>query len=296
MMKEKRSTILVTGSKGQVGMEIQTLSSQFPDFNFIFVDVEELDITNPVAVKTFFSENKVDYCINCAAYTAVDAAETETNLAWKVNTVGPENLSISCAQHKALMMHISTDYVYHTQATKPYIESDYTSPQGTYARTKLQGDEAVLRNNPGGAIVIRTSWVYSSFGNNFVKTMLRLGAERSEVSIIYDQIGTPTYARDLAMVMLKIVEAAENQTVDKKFLSGVYHFSNEGVTSWYDFAVAVFDLKNMPVKVKPIETKDYPTPAKRPPYSLLNKAKIRNAFGIEIEHWQHSLRKCLDLL
>lgn len=296
LMKEIRSTILVTGSKGQVGMELQTLSSQFPAFNFIFVDVEELDITNPVSVKTFFSENKIDYCINCAAYTAVDKAETETNLAWKVNTVGPENLSISCASHKALMLHISTDYVYHTQATKPYIESDYTSPQGTYARTKLQGDEAVLRNNPGGTIVIRTSWVYSSFGNNFVKTMLRLGAEKDEISVIYDQIGTPTYARDLAMVMLKIVQAAENQTVDKKFLSGVYHFSNEGVTSWYDFAVAVFDLKNMAVKVKPIETKEYPTPAKRPPYSLLNKAKIRNTFGIEIEHWQHSLRKCLDLL
>jgi dTDP-4-dehydrorhamnose reductase len=295
-MNKNLSTILVTGSKGQVGMELQALSSQFPAFDFLFVDVEELDITNPVAVKAFFSENKIDYCINCAAYTAVDAAETETNLAWKVNSVGPENLSTACASQKALMLQLSTDYVYHTQATKPYIESDYTNPQGTYARTKLQGDEAALRSNPGGAIVVRTSWVYSSFGNNFVKTMLRLAGQRDEISVIYDQIGTPTYARDLALALMKIVEAAENQTVDKKFLSGVYHYSNEGVTSWYDFAVAVFDLKHIKVKVKPIETKDYPTAAKRPPYSLLNKAKIKNTFGLEIPHWQHSLRQCLELL
>lgn len=295
-MKEVRSTILVTGSKGQVGMELQNLAKDYPAFDFIFVDVDELDITNPIAVKIFFRENTIKYCINCAAYTAVDKAETETNIAWKVNTVGPENLSIACAESKALMMHISTDYVYHTQTNKPYIESDYTNPQGTYARTKLQGDEVVLRNNPGGAIVLRTSWVYSSFGNNFVKTMLKLGQEREELSVIYDQIGTPTYARDLASAMLQILQMAENQTVDKKFLSGVYHYSNEGVTSWYDFAMAIFDHKGIKVKVKAIETKDYPTPAKRPPFSVMNKNKIKTAFGIEIPHWQHSLRACLDLL
>ncbi len=277
-------------------MELQGLSNQFPDFDFIFVDIDELDITDPAAVKTFFSENKVNYCINCAAYTAVDKAETETNLAWKVNTVGPENLALACASAKALILQISTDYVYHTQSTKPYIETDFTNPQGTYARTKLNGDEVVLRNHPGGAMVIRTSWVYSSFGNNFVKTMLRLGAERPELAVIYDQIGTPTYARDLALVLLQIVQKAENQSVDAKYFSGIYHFSNEGVTSWYDFAVAIFDIKKMGVKVRPIETKDYPTPAKRPPYSLLNKAKIKNAFGIEIAHWQKSLRECLELL
>ncbi|MBI1224201.1 MAG: dTDP-4-dehydrorhamnose reductase [Bacteroidetes bacterium] len=295
-MTEKRPTILVTGSKGQVGMELQTLATQFSNFDFIFVDVEELDITDSKAVKTFFAENKVDYCINCAAYTAVDKAETETNLAWKVNTVGPENLSVACAANNALMLHISTDYVYHTQSTKPYIETDFTNPQGTYARTKLNGDEAVLKNHPGGAMVIRTSWVYSSFGSNFVKTMLRLGSEREEISVIYDQIGTPTYARDLAKVLLEIVQKIENQSVDQKYFTGVYHFSNEGVTSWYDFAVAIFDQKNLSVKVKPIETKDYPTPAKRPPYSILNKNKIKQNFGVEISHWQHSLWECLELL
>ncbi len=295
-MKKKRPTILVTGSKGQVGMELQTHANQFSDFDFIFVDIEELDITDPAAVKAFFAENPVNYCINCAAYTAVDKAETETNLAWKVNTIGPENLAIACANAKALMLQLSTDYVYHTQVTKPYIETDLTTPQGTYARTKLQGDEVVLRNHPGGAMVVRTSWVYSSFGTNFVKTMLRLGAEKQELSVIYDQIGTPTYARDLALVLLQIVQKAENKSVDVKFFSGIYHYSNEGVTSWYDFAVAIFDIKKMPVKVIPIETKDYPTAAKRPPYSLLNKAKIKNTFGIEIAHWQKSLRECLELL
>jgi dTDP-4-dehydrorhamnose reductase len=295
-MKKKRPTILVTGSKGQVGMELQALANQFPDFDFNFVDVDELDITDPAAVKDYFDNNAINYCINCAAYTAVDKAETETSLAWKVNTVGAENLATACFKYKAIMLHISTDYVYHTQQTKPYIETDLTNPQGTYARTKLQGDEAVLRSNAGGAMVIRTSWVYSSFGNNFVKTMLRLGAERGEVSVIYDQIGTPTYARDLAMALLQIVQKAENHSIDRKQFSGIYHYSNEGVTSWYDFAVAIFDIKNMAVKVRPIETKDYPTPASRPPYSLLNKAKIKNTFGMEIPHWQQSLRKCLELL
>jgi dTDP-4-dehydrorhamnose reductase len=295
-MRKKRPTILVTGSKGQVGMELQALASQFPDFDFNFVDVDELDITDPAAVTTFFAENSIQYCINCAAYTAVDKAEEETNIAWKVNTVGAENLALACSRHKALMLHISTDYVYHTQVTKPYIETDLTNPQGTYARTKLQGDEAVLRSHAGGAMVLRTSWVYSSFGNNFVKTMLRLGAEKGELAVIYDQLGTPTYARDLALVMLQIVQGAENQTIDKKYLTGVYHFSNEGVTSWYDFAVAIFDIKKMKVKVQAIETKDYPTAAKRPPFSLLNKSKIKNTFGVEIPHWQQSLRNCLELL
>ncbi|MCF8244515.1 MAG: dTDP-4-dehydrorhamnose reductase [Saprospiraceae bacterium] len=295
-MKKRRPTILVTGSKGQVGMELQTLANHFPDFDYIFVDIDELDITNPAAVNSFFKKNSVDYCINCAAYTAVDTAETETNLAWKVNTIGPENLSVACAANNSLLLHISTDYVYHTQQTKPYIETDFTNPQGTYARTKLNGDEAVLKNHPGRALVLRTSWIYSSFGNNFVKTMLRLGAEKEELSVIYDQIGTPTYARDLAQVLLGIVKKIENQEVDKKFFTGVYHFSNEGVTSWYDFAVAIFDIKKMPVKVHPIETRDYPTPAKRPPYSVLNKAKIKNNFGIQIAHWQQSLRECLELL
>lgn len=295
-MGKKLPMILVTGSKGQVGMELQELAALYSEFNFKFVDIDELDIADPAAVKDFFADYPPAYCINCAAFTAVDKAETESNLAWKVNTVGAENLAAATAKAKGLMLHLSTDYVYHTQQTKPYIETDLTNPQGVYARTKLNGDEAVLKNCPGSSIIFRTSWVYSSYGNNFVKTMLRLGAEKEEVSVIYDQIGTPTYARDLAKTLMHVVQRAEKQTVDKKFLSGIYHYSNEGVTSWYDFAVAIFDRKNIKVKVKPIETKDYPTAAKRPPFSLLNKAKIKNAFGIEIPHWQHSLHDCLDLL
>ncbi|MBI5914044.1 MAG: dTDP-4-dehydrorhamnose reductase [Bacteroidetes bacterium] len=295
-MHRKKPTILVTGNKGQVGQELQVLASQFVDFQYIFVDVEELDITDPQAVKVFFEKNPVQYCINCAAYTAVDKAETETNLAWKVNAVGPENLARACATHGVSLLHLSTDYVYHSQQNKPHIETDLTNPQGTYARTKLNGDEAVLKNHPTGGMVIRTSWVYSSFGNNFVKTMLRLGAERGELSVIYDQIGTPTYARDLAETMLLILQKVENESVDRILLKGIYHFSNEGVTSWYDFAVAIFEAKKMPVKVRPIETRDYPAAAKRPPFSVLNKSKIKATFGLEIPHWQQSLKACLELL
>lgn len=292
----KKPSILITGSKGQVGQELQTLAADFPQFNYIFVDVEELDITNEEAVRAFFEKNEIKYCLNCAAYTAVDKAETDSSLAWKVNVQGVEYLAKACRSFDAQLIQLSTDYVYHTAQNVPYVETDITSPQGVYAKTKLNGDEAAFRNHPNGSMVIRTSWVYSSFGHNFVKTMLKLGAERPELRVVFDQIGTPTYARDLAKAMLLILQKAENREVEPFLLKGVFHFSNEGVTSWYDFAVAIFDFRNMPVRVIPIETKDYPTPAKRPPFSVLNKHKIKSTFGLEIPHWQASLKACLALL
>lgn len=295
-MNNPKPVILVTGSNGQMGNEIQALSAAFNRFDYIFVDVEELDITNETAVRTFFEKKPVQYCINCAAYTAVDKAETESNIAWKVNSTGAAILARVCAASGANLIHISTDYVYHGNQNVPFVETDVTNPQGVYAKTKLEGDDAALKNHSGGAMVIRTSWLYSSFGGNFVKTMLRLGQERPELGVIFDQIGTPTYARDLAAAILTILRKAEDNEIDRFMLKGIFHYSNEGVTSWYDFAVAIFELKNMPVKVRPIETKDYPTPAKRPPYSVLNKHKIKATFALEIPHWRESLKDCLALL
>lgn len=295
-MNHSKPVILVTGSKGQMGNEFQHLTAEFNQFDYLFVDVDELDITKEAAVKTFFEKNPVQYCINCAAYTAVDKAETEANIAWKVNTTGAANLARACAAAGANFIQISTDYVYHGNQNVPFVETDVTNPQGVYAKTKLEGDDAALKNHSNGAMVIRTSWLYSSYGGNFVKTMLRLGKERPELGVIFDQIGTPTYARDLASAILTIIGKAEKGEVERFMLKGIFHYSNEGVTSWYDFAVAIFELKNMSVKVRPIETKDYPTPAKRPPYSVLNKHKIKATFGLDIPHWRASLEACLDLL
>ena len=293
-MKTKTLKILVTGSKGQVGQELQVVSKKYPAFNFTYVDVEELDITNSQAIDEFFSEKKYDYCLNCAAFTAVDKAETEHQTAWRVNAQAVQFLGGACQKHGTKIVQLSTDYVYHNNSQNtPFIEIDPTSPKGIYATSKLAGDQHALTS---GGMVIRTSWVYSSFGNNFVKTMLRLGREREELGIIYDQIGTPTYARDLAKAILDIIQMFENQEVDPAKFNKIYHYSNEGVCSWYDFAKAVFDLKKIEVKVKPIETKEYPTPAERPPFSLLNKAKIKKTFGLEIPYWRESLVDCLGLL
>jgi dTDP-4-dehydrorhamnose reductase len=209
---------------------------------------------------------------------------------------GVRNLARACASQDARLVQLSTDYVYHNSQNTPFVETDLPNPQGVYAKTKLEGDYAALDSHPGGAMVIRTSWVYSSFGHNFVKTMLRLGTERKELNVVFDQIGTPTYARDLANAMLTIIQKAENQEVEKESLNGVFHYSNEGVTSWYDFAIAIFDLKNMPVRVNPILTSAYPTPAKRPPFSVLNKGKIKATFSLEIPHWREALKACLGLL
>ncbi|MFT6149806.1 MAG: dTDP-4-dehydrorhamnose reductase [Saprospiraceae bacterium] len=286
--------ILVTGSNGQVGQELQFLASQFPNFKFLFANREILDISNNTSIEKLFEENNFTYCINCAAYTAVDKAEEEQDLARKINTEAVENLAKACQKFGTQFIHISTDYVYHSETiNRPYREDDTTNPQCVYAATKLEGDLIAIRILKN-AIVLRTSWVYSSFGNNFVKTMIRLGRKLDNLRVIYDQIGTPTYARDLAFGILKIITKIENKEVEN--YGGIYHFSNEGITSWYDFALAIFEEKEIEITVAPIETKDYPTPAKRPHFSLMNKEKARSTFGLEIPHWKTALVNCLDLL
>ena len=281
--------ILVTGANGQLGQELQALAETYTAFNFVWADRQVLDISNEKEVNHLLTQTSFDYCINCAAYTAVDKAESDSETAQKVNVDGVRYLMNACASTHVRMIHVSTDYVYHNGQNTPFKEGDATAPKGVYARTKLEGEQAVLESQAEG-IVIRTSWVYSSFGSNFVKTMLRLGADRDVLNVIFDQIGSPTYARDLARAILDII--GQNPTK----LEGVYHYSNEGVCSWYDFAEAIFELEGISCEVSPIETKDYPTPAERPPFSLLNKAKIKEDFGLKIPHWRKSLQDCLSLL
>ncbi|MEY4934634.1 MAG: dTDP-4-dehydrorhamnose reductase [Bacteroidota bacterium] len=291
----KKRTILITGAGGQLGQEFRFWSNAFTNCAFIFTDRNELDITKLKSVTTFFAENPIDYVVNCAAYTAVDRAETDEKLAANINVLGAKHLAQACQITDATMIQLSTDYVYHSKQNIPFKETDPVSPKGVYARTKLRGDLAVLKNCDR-ALVIRTSWVYGVFGHNFVKTMLRLGKERPEISVVFDQIGTPTAARDLAKAIIDIILKIENQQIDSFLFKGIWHYSNEGVTSWYDFAKTIFELRGMPVRVKPIETMLFPTPAKRPPFSVLNKDKIKKVFGIEIPHWRESLIACLKEL
>ena len=295
-------TILVAGGKGQVGQCFQQLAARYPQWNFVFADLPELDITRRKAVFSFFNsfqddrrslqDDKLGWCINCAAYTAVDKAESEPALARKINVTGAKNLAEACAAAGIPFLHLSTDYVYHNRQNTPFREDDPVSPKSVYARTKLAGDLAALKANPLTAI-IRTSWVYSEFGHNFVKTMLRLGAERPALNVVYDQVGTPTYAPDLAAAILRLIEKVENKEVEPAQLAGVWHYSNEGVTSWYDFARAIFEIRGLPCRVNAIETSAFPTPAQRPPFSLLSKEKIKAAFGLEIPYWRESLEGCL---
>jgi len=289
------TSILVTGANGQVGQELQQLAAKFPQFEFTFTDVDDLDITDLAAVALFFAKENFDYCLNCAAYTAVDKAEENADLAETINVTGAEHLAKACAEHHVRLLHLSTDYVYHNDQNTPFRETDATNPQSVYARTKLEGEQAARAANPQ-TLVIRTSWVYSSFGHNFVKTMLRLGRERDHLRVVFDQIGTPTYAHDLAEAMLTLVRKIENNEVDAAQWSGIYHYSNEGVTSWYDFAVAIFELENIACAVTPIRSEEYPTAAQRPPFSLLDKAKIRETFGLKIPHWRGSVQACLQKL
>jgi len=272
----KRS-ILVTGATGQLGSEIQALAPNHTDYNFTFIDRNVLDFSSEDAIRTYFEDKTFDVIINCAAYTAVDKAESEEELAFAINHRAVETLAHIAKEKKISLIHISTDYVFDGSNFKPYVENEPTNPQSVYGES----------NN---SIIIRTSWVYSGFGNNFVKTMLRLGREREELGVIFDQIGTPTYAKDLAKAILDIIPQIENtQTV-------IYHYSNEGVCSWYDFARAIFELSGIGCKVRAIETKEYPTPATRPHYSLLNKAKIKNSFGLDIPYWRDALREALETM
>ncbi|SFA97171.1 dTDP-4-dehydrorhamnose reductase [Flavobacterium swingsii] len=283
--------ILVTGASGQLGQSIQFIASNYADCEFIFASSQDLDITNQDRVNNFFDTNKINFCINAAAYTAVDKAESETEKAEAINVVGPKNLAIACKKNNAKLIHISTDFVFDGASNKPYSETDETNPLNIYGKTKLDGEQAV-RDNIDEYFIIRTSWVYSQFGNNFMKTMLRLASERDSLSIVSDQIGSPTNAVDLAKAIMQIVSHTErSRSANTQY--GIYNFSNEGIASWYDFAVEIFKINNVVIDVNPIPTEAFPTPAKRPKYSLLDKSKIKNTFGIEIKTWQESLLQTL---
>jgi len=279
--------VLVTGSKGQLGREIQLLSGEYKDIEFLFHDIDTLDLTDYLLLEEFFNNNKPCYLVNCAAYTAVDKAEKEKETAFKLNAELPGKLAELCHKFNIKLIHISTDYVFDGMNCRPYNEEDLPNPQSVYALSKYEGEQAILEYSH--SIIIRTSWLYSTFGNNFVKTMLGLGESKDKISVVFDQIGTPTYARDLADVILKIINSSV--TDDKKFISGIYHYSNEGVCSWYDFAFEIMDIAGNNCKVFPILSELYPQPAKRPLYSVLNKNKIKSAFNIEIPHWKDSLQK-----
>jgi len=285
--------ILVTGANGQLGNELRELSVLYIDYTFTFIGRSELNFSNSEDMQAWFHDKLFDVIINCAAYTAVDKAESEQVLAREINTTAVGTLARIAKEKSISLIHISTDYVFDGKNFKPYSETDPTNPQGVYGQTKLDGEQAMLAINPANSIIIRTSWVYSSFGNNFVKTMLRLGKEREELGVIYDQVGTPTFARDLAQAIMSIIQ---HPALKAQKATEIYHFSNEGVCSWYDFAKAIFEFSYIACTVKPIETLDYPTPATRPHYSLLNKAKIKNTFDITIPYWKDSLQECLDVL
>lgn len=280
--------ILVTGANGQLGNEMQVIAKENPQHTYYFTDVQELDICDKQAVWTYIVEKQIDLIVNCAAYTAVDKAEDNPELAYKLNCEAAKQLACAAQSVGAAMIQVSTDYVFDGTAHTPYTEDCETCPNSVYGTTKLQGETEVM-NNCEKAVVIRTAWLYSTFGNNFVKTMIRLGKERETLGVVFDQIGTSTYANDLAKVIFAII--------NKGIVRGIYHFSNEGVCSWYDFTVAIHRLAGITsCKVNPLHTAEYPAKANRPPYSVLDKTKIKTTFDIEIPHWEESLKRCIDTL
>lgn len=280
--------ILITGCNGQLGNEMQCLERLYPQHNFFNTDVKELDVTDFEGVKRFVKENNIDGIVNCVAFTAVDKAESNQELCSLLNAEAPAFMAQAIEEEGGWMIHISTDYVFDGTNHTPYKEDEPTCPVSVYGKTKLVGELNVLKLC-SKAMVIRTAWLYSSFGNNFVKTMLKLGKERDELGVIYDQIGTPTYARDLALAIFKVIE--------KGVVAGTYHFTNEGVTSWYDFTKAIHRLSGIKTcNVHPLRTDQYPTPAHRPSYSVLDKSKIKETFDIEIPYWEDSLEECVRML
>jgi dTDP-4-dehydrorhamnose reductase len=284
-------TVLVTGAAGQLGSELQVLAASYPHYQFIFVNRSQLAIDNEAAVIQFFEQHQVNICINCAAYTAVDKAEEDTAAAYAINAQAAALLASCCRQQQAMYIHISTDYVFNGLATEPYTVNHPVDPVNAYGASKLKGEALVQQQNPA-SIIIRTSWVYSSFGNNFVKTMLRLMKDRPLINVVNDQVGCPTYAADLAAVILQIA----NQPLVVQANPGIYHYSNSGVISWYQFAVAIKEMLGSDCIVNPIPSIQYPTPAKRPGYSVLDTTKIQQVFNVPLTGWKDSLQKCLQLL
>lgn len=293
MHKAIMISVLVTGANGQLGSELHELINynSLSDCRFIFTDINTLDITDKILIEDFIKNNNINLILNCAAYTAVDKAETETDKATLINTIAPSYLAEAAEKNNAKLIHISTDYVFDGTSSIPYKEDDFTNPKSAYGLTKLGGESAILNLLPE-SIIIRTSWLYSAFGNNFVKTILKYGKERGELNVVCDQVGSPTYAYDLAKVIVKIIESS--YTVPSGFKPGIYHYTNEGVCSWYDFAKEILSLSGISCIVNPIETKDYPLPAKRPSYSIFNKSKIKSSFNITIPYWKDSLRECIS--
>lgn len=283
--------VLVTGANGQLGSELRRATADHNDIlNFIFTDVAELDITDIQAVDEFVKNNKIRYIINCAAYTAVDKAEDDTELCYKINKDAVRNLGIAASNNQAKVIHVSTDYVFDGTGSRPYTESDQVCPKSVYGKSKQEGESALLEAC-ADSIIIRTAWLYSTFGNNFVKTMIKLGKERESLNVVADQTGTPTNAADLAKAIVKILDYSE---ANSHFKAGIYHYSNEGITTWYDFTKAIHhDAGITTCKVNPISTDQYPTRASRPQYSVLDKSKIKAAFGIQIPQWEDSLRVCI---
>jgi dTDP-4-dehydrorhamnose reductase len=280
--------ILVTGAGGQLGNEMQVIAAFYPAYHFLFVTKEQLSIEDGSAVEKYFIANDIDACVNCAAYTAVDKAETETAMAFKVNAEAVGNLASVCKKLNAVFIHISTDYVFDGTSTVPYKEDHPVNPVNAYGASKLKGEQLAMQHYPD-SVIIRTSWVYSSFGNNFVKTMLRLMNERESIKVVDDQVGCATYAADLATAIMKIIE-------QENIVPGIYNFSNSGVINWYQFATVIKELSGSNCKVNPIPAAQYPTPAKRPQYSVLDTTKISQTFGVALPEWKESLQKCLALL
>ena len=279
--------ILITGGDGQLGSAIQAAAKNFPSFSLTYTDIADFDITNAQSVDDYLAKEDFDYLVNCAAYTAVDKAEEDKSLAYLINEQGPKNLALACEKYNCRLIHISTDYVFDGKSYLPYKESMETNPPSVYGQSKLAGEKAIIEHYDS-SIIIRTSWLYSEFGNNFFKTMLKFGAERKELRVIFDQIGTPTYAGDLASTILKIIEINKKLTTNE-----IYHFSNEGVISWYDFAKEIMELAHLSCNIVPIESFEYPLPAPRPHYSVLNKSKIKTAFNLTIPYWKDSLKLAL---
>ncbi len=281
------NNILVTGSNGQLGSELREIAQNFKEHNFFFTDILDLDITNHIEVADLIKKNKINIIINCAAYTAVDKAESEPELSDSINHLAIANLARISRDNNIKLIHISTDYVFDGTNHRPYIETDIPNPQSVYGKTKLDGERAMQQINPANSIIIRTSWVYSKFGNNFVKTILRIAETKDEISVVSDQIGTPTNAGDLAKAILTILPLIKNKNVE------LFHYSNEGICSWYDFVMTIFEIKGILIKVNSIESDQYPTPAPRPYYSVLNKKLIKEKYNLKIPYYKDSLHDIL---
>jgi len=281
--------VLVTGANGQLGQAIQSVAGNFPTLDLIFCSSSELNITDTTNCESVFEKFKPNFCINTAAYTAVDKAETEPEKAYTINVIGAQNLAQVCKTYDTVLLHVSTDFVFDGLANQPYLEDDVPNPTGVYGVTKLQGEQAIA-STWNKHFIIRTSWVYSQFANNFMKTMLRLASERDSLSVVSDQIGTPTNAVDLAECLLTII-STQHPTPNTQHPFGIYNYSNEGQCSWYEFATEIFKQYQLSVNVNPIPSSAYPTPAKRPAYSVLDKSKIKTVFGINISNWQEQIKK-----